>query len=54
MLVRSGEDNKLSFPYFSLSGTVLKVCDEVKYLGRYIYIYMMTCQMIETFTDSIV
>ena len=36
MIARSREDNKLSFPAFSLSGTVLKVCDEVKYLGHYI------------------
>ena len=38
MIARSREDNKLikSFHAFSLSGTVLKVCDEVRYLGHYI------------------
>jgi len=36
MIVRSREDSKLSFPAFYLSGTLFKVCDEVKYLGHYI------------------
>jgi len=36
MIVRSREDRKLTFPDFSLSGTVLRVCDEVKYLGHYL------------------
>ena len=36
MIVRSKEDNKLSFPAFFLSGTVLKICEEVKYLGHYL------------------
>lgn len=36
MIVRSREDRKLTFPEFSLSGTVLRVCDEAKYLGHYL------------------
>ena len=36
MIVRSKEDNKLSFPAFSLSGSALKTCEEVKYLGHYL------------------
>ena len=36
MIIRSKEDSKLSFPVFFLSGTALKVCDEVKYLGHYL------------------
>ena len=29
-------DKKLTTPYFSLSGTVLNICNEAKYLGHYI------------------
>ena len=36
MIVRSKEDRKLVFPDFFLSGTALKVCDEIKYLGHHI------------------
>ena len=36
MIIRSKEDSKQSFPVFFLSGTALKVCDEVKYLGHYL------------------
>ena len=35
MIVRSKEDRKLVFPDFFLSGTALKVCDDVKYLGHH-------------------
>ncbi len=34
MKFRSTEDSKLTFPDLSLSGIVLKVCDEVKHLGH--------------------
>lgn len=36
MIVRSKEDNKMLFPAFSLFGTVLKTCNEVKYLGHHL------------------
>ena len=36
MIIRSREDSKMLFPVFCLSATVLKVCDEIKYLGYYI------------------
>ena len=36
MIARSREDNKLLVPDFLLSGAVLKVCEEVKYLGHFI------------------
>lgn len=36
MIVKSKEDTKLSFPDFALSGSILQVSDEVKYLGGYI------------------
>ena len=35
MIVRSKEDRKLVFPDLFLSGTALKVCDDVKYLGHH-------------------
>jgi len=36
MIVRTKEDRNLVFPVFFLSGTALKVCEEIKYLGHHI------------------
>ncbi|XP_016519354.1 RNA-directed DNA polymerase from mobile element jockey-like [Poecilia formosa] len=36
MIVRSREDKHLITPDFSLSGIVLNICNEIKYLGHYI------------------
>ena len=51
MIIRSKADKKLTTPNFSLSGTVLNICNEAKYLGHYI-----TDDLSDdlTFIDSIV
>ena len=36
LIVRSREDAKAVFPQFTLSGNILLVCKEIKYLGHYI------------------
>ena len=36
MIVRGREDKKLTFPSFSLSGSPLELCHEIKYLGHII------------------
>ncbi len=51
LIIRSSEDSRVSFPDSSLSGNVLQVCDEVKYLGHYITNDLL---MTGTFTDSVV
>ena len=36
MIARSRDDKNAPFPDFNLSGSVLEVCDEIKYLGHFI------------------
>lgn len=58
-IVSSSEDRKLSFPEFYLSGIVLKICDEAKYLH---YItddlsddrYIRQCRMIYAQANSLI
>ncbi len=53
-------DRKLTFPDFSPSGSVLKVCNEAKYLGNYITddlsddrdMYRQCCTLYVQYVDS--
>ena len=36
MIARSRDDKNAPFPDFNLSGSVLEVCDEIKYPGHFI------------------
>ncbi len=59
-IVRIREDRKLTFPDFSLSGSVIKVCNESKYLGHYITddlsgdrdMYRQCCTLYGQYVDS--
>ncbi len=59
-IVEIREDRKLTFPDFSLSGSVIKVCNESKYLGHYITddlsddrdMYRQCCTLYGQYVDS--